>query len=400
MQILKSLIEKGACIPDERNVTIGEEVQIERLAGKGVTLHPGTRIQGADTFISEGVQIGTEGPVTVDNCRIGPQVELKGGFFSGAVFLHKAVCGSGSHVRQGTILEEEASIAHTVGLKQTILFPYVTLGSLINFCDCLMAGGTSRKNHSEVGSSYIHFNFTPNKDKATPSLMGDVPRGVMLNSAPVFLGGQGGLVGPCRLAYGTVVAAGTICRNDQLEENHLIFGAKNRSGSIPYSQSGFLGLKRIIRNNLIYIGNLAALGRWYVHIRSQFTGPEFPPALFSGLCETLENCIAERIRQIGRLSRIIQESQKEPHELVARWPDLEASLKRADSVEGNRPLQESFAAIIEHAIGERGRSYLDVVKSLTPEQAAQGTQWLESIVSQVVDDASEILSGAESHSDR
>ena len=66
-----------------------------------------------------------------------------------------------------------------------------------------MAGGTSRKNHSEIGSSYIHFNFTPHQDKATPSLVGDVPRGVMLDRAPIFLGGQGGLVGPVRIAYGT-----------------------------------------------------------------------------------------------------------------------------------------------------------------------------------------------------
>ena len=60
--------------------------------------------------------------------------------------------GLGAQVREGCILEEEANGAHCVGIKQTILFPFVTLGSLINFCDCLMAGGTSRKDHSEAGS--------------------------------------------------------------------------------------------------------------------------------------------------------------------------------------------------------------------------------------------------------
>ena len=106
--------------------------------------------------------------------------------------------GPGAQVREGCLLEEEANGAHCVGLKQTILFPFVTLGSLINFCDCLMAGGTSRKDHSEVGSSYIHFNFTPDGDKTTASLFGDVPRGVMLDQPPIFLGGQGGAVGPVR----------------------------------------------------------------------------------------------------------------------------------------------------------------------------------------------------------
>ena len=144
-------------------------------------------------------------------------------------------------MREGTILEEEASIAHTVGLKQTILFPFVTLGSLINFCDCLMAGGTDRKNHSEVGSSYIHFNFTPNQDKATPSLIGDVPRGVMLNQRPIFLGGQGGMVGPVRLDYGITVAAGTILRKDELRPNRLIIGGAGQGGSIEFRPGRFSG---------------------------------------------------------------------------------------------------------------------------------------------------------------
>ena len=69
--------------------------------------------------------------------------------------------GLGAQVREACILEEEASGAHCVGIKQTILLPFVTLGSLINFCDCLMAGGTSRQNHSEVGTPDIHFESSP-----------------------------------------------------------------------------------------------------------------------------------------------------------------------------------------------------------------------------------------------
>ncbi|RJQ78736.1 MAG: protein GlmU [Desulfobacteraceae bacterium] len=394
MPKIQELINKGAIIPDPHNVLIGDEVDIGRLAGKGVALYPGTRIFGANTFISEGAQIGAEGPVTIENCHVGPQVELKGGFFTGAVFLRKAVCGLGSYVRQGTILEEEASIAHTVGLKQTILFPYVTLGSLINFCDCLMAGGTSRKNHSEVGSSYIHFNFTPNQDKATPSLMGDVPKGVMLNQSPIFLGGQGGLVGPCRLAFGTVVAAGTICRNDQLEENHLVFGTKTRSGSIPYSPGSFLGIKRIISNNIIYIGNLSALRQWYLHVRSLFTGPEMSQEILDGLHAAALNCIEERIRQLAHLSRKIGESEGSngrQHEFVSLWPEVEDFLKRLASFEGSPKILQDFIQVIENKIQIIGKAYLGVVKSLELHESALGTQWLEGIVQQVVDGTAERL---------
>ena len=264
MEKVQHLLSRGVQIPDPQSVFISNEVDVERIAGEGSIFYPGARICGKETFIAAGARIGSEGPAHIENCYVGPGAKLKGGYFNGAVFCANASCGLGAHVRPGTIMEEESSIAHTVGLKHTILFPYVALGSLINFCDCLMTGGTGPRHHSEVGSSYIHFNFTPSQDKATASLLGDVPKGVMLNQSPIFLGGQGGLVGPCRLAFGTVVAAGTICRSDQLQEDHLVLGAhKGRGGSIPYKPGGFYGLHRILKNNFQYIANLYALRQWY-----------------------------------------------------------------------------------------------------------------------------------------
>jgi len=129
---IEKLLEKGVQIPNPQSIEIGPEVDIDRISGDRVTIYSGCKIFGRS-----------------------PQVELKGGFFRDAVFLKNVSVGSGSNVREGTILEEESRVAHSVGLKQTILLPFVTLGSLINFCDCLMAGGTSRKDHSEVGSSFI-----------------------------------------------------------------------------------------------------------------------------------------------------------------------------------------------------------------------------------------------------
>lgn len=387
-------MQQGVTIPNPGSVTIGDEVELGRIAGKGITLYPGTRIFGERSFVGQGTQIGAEGPTTIENCYIGPDVALKGGYFSGAVFLRKAGCGLGSHVRQGTILEEEASIAHTVGLKQTILFPFVTLGSLINFCDCLMAGGTDRKNHSEVGSSYIHFNFTPNQDKATPSLLGDVPKGVMLNQSPIFLGGQGGLVGPCRIAYGTVLAAGTICRNDQLVEDQLVFGEKAHSGKIPYVAGIYHGLKRILSNNIIYIGNLYALRQWYAQVRGKFVGPEMPLALFEGLQETLGYDIEERIHQVQRLSQNLALTKAVDglrFELPAQWEKFESTLERFLSYEGLREHHDSFMEILEKQIAMHGKNYLQVVQSLNAQNADAGTKWLESIVSRVVTEAIDCL---------
>ena len=230
ISVKELLLLKGVRMPNPESIDIGEDVVPDNISGENVTIHSGCKIYGHSTLILKGSTIGYEGPATVENCCVGPFVRLNSGYFSKAVFLQGSALGSGAHVREGTILEEGASIAHTVGLKQTVLFPFVTLGSLINFCDCLMAGGTSRKNHSEIGSSYIHFNYTPNQDKATPSLLGDVPRGVMLNQPPIFLGGQGGLVGPIRLAFGTVIAAGSIYRKDELRPGRFVFEGKSPRG--------------------------------------------------------------------------------------------------------------------------------------------------------------------------
>ncbi len=190
------LLDKGITVPNALSLDIGDEVDVDRIAGDGVVIYPGCRIYGARTVIAAGVRLGADGPVTIEDCALDRQVELRGGYFRRSVFLEKSSMGPGAQVREGCLVEEDAGGAHCVGLKQTILFPFVTIGSLVNFCDCLMAGGTSRKDHSEVGSSYVHFNFTPDGDKATASLFGDVAHGVMLDQPPIFLGGQGGAVGP------------------------------------------------------------------------------------------------------------------------------------------------------------------------------------------------------------
>ena len=218
----------------QRGVTIAPEVDPVRIADDA-QIYPGCRISGATTSIGPGCIIGAEAPATIENCQLGRNVELKGGYFSGATFFDGANMGSSAHVRAGTILEEEAGGAHSVGLKQTVFLPFVTAGSLINFCDALMAGGTSRRDHSEIGSSYVHFNYTPHQDKATASLIGDVPNGVFCDQKPIFLGGQGGLVGPARVAYGCTIAAGGVCRKDLLKENQLHVAAAPRSVTTDYT---------------------------------------------------------------------------------------------------------------------------------------------------------------------
>ncbi len=397
----KILIEKGVRIPNPESVEIGDEVDTEKISGNGVTIYTGCKIFGSSTLILQGSDIGYEGPVTIENCHIGPKVKLKGGLFKQSVFLNNVSMGLGSHIREGTILEEEASVAHTVALKQAILFPFVTLGSLINFCDCFMSGGTDRKNHSEVGSSYIHFNYTPNQDKATASLLGDVPNGVMLNQNPIFLGGQGGLIGPCRLAFGTTIAAGTINRKDELNSGRLIFGGPGKGGSIPFTPGVYRSEKRVVINNIIYIANLMALMQWYNHVRSIFISQDFPQPLLDGLKEKLNMAIEERIKRLGELCLKIPDPgiaketserlMRQKNELREIWPEMEDAFKTNINREGDLSIRDLFLERINRGIKKSGRDYIPVIKGLSVENVRQGTKWLQGIVDGITAQVVEII---------
>ncbi|MCK5348611.1 MAG: protein GlmU, partial [Desulfobacula sp.] len=128
--IIKTLIKKGIKIPNPESVYISEDVDPDRISSENVIIYGGCKIIGENCLIMRNSQIGYEAPVTLENTFVGENTKLKGGFFKGAVFAGDNSVGSGAHVREGTIFEEEANAAHTVGLKQTILFPFVTLGSL------------------------------------------------------------------------------------------------------------------------------------------------------------------------------------------------------------------------------------------------------------------------------
>jgi UDP-N-acetylglucosamine/UDP-N-acetylgalactosamine diphosphorylase len=374
---------------NKENVLISPVVDASRVAPDAV-IHPGCRI--VNSSIGPGCELGAEAPVVIENCQLGRNVQLKGGYFSGAVFLDGANMGSGAHVRAGTILEEEANGAHTVGLKQTVLLPYVTLGSLINFCDVLMAGGTSSSDHGEVGSSYIHFNFTPNQDKATASLVGDVPRGVLLNQKPIFLGGQGGLVGPARIAFGTVIAAGGICRKDLLDENHLHVPAVPAEKTVPFEPGRYGRKDRILKNNLIYIGNIKALKAWYQNVRVLFIRDEFDQAVHEGALANLDLILNERFQRLEQLAeKACPADSGVPslgsfREIFSNAWKIKGVQDQPASKGWKNPIDTIANASLMSAVEASDKSdYLAAIQNLSESARAGATAWLQSIVDETKD---------------
>ncbi|WP_320042924.1 protein GlmU [uncultured Desulfobacter sp.] len=398
---IEALLQKGVNIPNPATVFIGEDVDIDRISPDGVTLYSGTKLIGAETLIMPGTFLGYETPVTVENCLMGPGTKLHGGYFQDSVFMGDNIFGSGGHVRKGCILEEQANAAHTVGLKQTILFPFVTLGSLINFCDCLMTGGTSRKDHSEVGSSFIHFNYTPNQDKATPSLMGNIHQGVMLNQRPVFLGGQGGLVGPVRIAFGCISAAGSIIRNSELRCDRLIMGGTMRSASVQWRPGIYTRPDRILNENIYYISGLYALKAWYHFIRRLFTWDWMSQNLVSGLQTNIDICIQERIKRLDAFGDKLKQSKNillqrgkgqgsqsvNTHDLVlAKLSQASSIFDQAENdLKTPGPDGEEFIQYIETKSLHNRKDYVQFIQNLDESISIMGSAWLKGIEDSIVD---------------
>src|SRR4030066_1540483 len=114
------LLKKGVRMMSPYSVEIGEEVDLKRIDGS-LIIYGAARIYGDTTLISSGVKLGYEAPVTLINCQLGKEGELKGGYFAESVFLDKAKMGSNAQIRAGCLLEEESGGNHTVVLKQSIL---------------------------------------------------------------------------------------------------------------------------------------------------------------------------------------------------------------------------------------------------------------------------------------
>jgi len=356
---LRNLAEKGVQLIDERQVFIDEEVLLDRIH-PGSVLFPGTRISGAKTLLAPGAKIGSEGPATIVDSAIGENAEVASGFVTGTVLLNKARIGANGHIRAGTLLEEEASTAHAVGLKHTILTSFVTLGSLINCCDCLISGGRSRANHTEIGSGFIHFNFTPwgeHGDKATPSLIGGVPRGVFLREERIFIGGLSGMVGPTKVGFGSFTVAGQIVRSDV--RDNRVHSEVSRKIDAPWDfrQRGLTEPR--VERNLEYIGHLTALGAWYTEVRKA----QLPREQHSShLGQTLDAAISVLDDGITERTARLQQF------LSARNVSLP-------------PLRfPSIACPLQIAAQSGPYDHIAWVKNLSNDEVKLGTGWLQEIV--------------------
>jgi UDP-N-acetylglucosamine/UDP-N-acetylgalactosamine diphosphorylase len=365
--MIQTLIARGVHIPAPAAIVL-ENIGIEQIK-PGVTLYPGTVLRGPKTYIGKNAVIGLGGGAFIDNAQIGERAQIMQGVYRQCTLLDDVVVRNGAEIREGTLLEEGVELGHTVGLKQTIMLSHVVAGSLINFCDALMAGGTSRKNHSEIGSCMALYNFTPQGDKFA-SLFGDIEKGIFLKQPPIFVGGQTQIVSPVEVGYGSVIAAGSkITRN--LESKQII-AQSQANFQAEFDPEMIYAPDHKLRVTQHYIYQLKLLQYWYQNVRLKlFTGTDKEFLMLSAL-ERIQSGIDERQKRlkkfVEKLPKSLELHQKNGNlkQIQAHQTAMELSANPIELNANDAFMQHDFEAIVTHlrTLIRQGKSYPEAMSLL------------------------------------
>ncbi len=360
--MINQLLERGVRIPAPDAVVV-EDIVSERIQ-PGVVIYPGSILRGQKTWIGRDTVVGEGGGALIENAQIGKNARVMQGVYRDCTLLDRVIVRNGAEIREGTLLEEGSELGHTVGLKQTIFFPNVVAGSLINFCDALITGGTSRKVHSEIGSCMALYNYTPQGDKFA-SLFGDVEHGVLLNQKPVFVGGQTQIVSPVIVGFGAVIAAGSkLTRN---MPSDTLFSSTGRDFEVDFDASLIWRPDVKVQNTRFYIQQLELLKLWYQNVRLVLLNNSEMLPLMTAALERIQSGIDERTKRLKSFVQKIPQSldmhreRQDTREIDAHQKALEIG---TDAIEIKAPWNFEYIVSTLHRELEKGKSYPEAITEL------------------------------------
>lgn len=405
-QELQALQERGVQLHAAEQLWIRRDVPLDQIAS-GSELFPGARLQGSatrihpnakvglrgpvhveDSQVGSDSQVGTLGPVSLVRTTVGPRSVLGSGAAEDAVFLGKETSvndfttGLGFRVRKGSLYEEDSSSAQHTDTKMTILMPWSTLGSNINFCDALLSGGRGPQlgEFSEVGSGTIHFNFTTRGDKATGSCFGDVIRGVLLEQERIFIGGNCSLMGPMSADFGVIIGAGSRLGGVLGTGLHLRgLEANGLPGGLPARMS-LRKAKQVLGSQLRLLKELLLLEVWYRKIRVQVLArsEEQTQAYEQGARMV---CLNRRER-LDKLQDWLLKACGDSAELRSLSEQAAHKLKRLPEAE--QALEWELPETVLHELGQCAgtdstTTYTEIVRAVAHAPGQHLKSWLQSL---------------------
>lgn len=197
-------------------------------------------------------------------------------------------------------------------------------------------------------------------------------------------------MGPLRLGYGNVVAAGTILRQDFHEENKLIVGKSHSGTVVDFHPRAYAGLSRVLENNFLYLANLRALEEWYASVRRDFfRGQELGELIYSGLSDNLASARKERIKRLNAMADKIRGPIDKNSSGARSNPGRQEFLEHVERAcelfnettgGGASEHRDRFLSLLYGHRKDRDGSYVEVIKSLPAAASKEGTLWLDTIV--------------------
>jgi hypothetical protein len=402
--IVNQLRDRGVIVHAPLSCTF-QDIDAERIEA-GVEIYGGVNLVGKQTRFGAGTKIGKAGGGYFENVQAGRGCDLFGGYYKDCVFLDGVTIRGHAEMRGGTVLEEGCEAAQHVGYKMTVMLPYVVAGSLLNFCDALFAGGTSRKDHSEIGSCLALYNFTPWGDKWA-SQFGDVARGVFMRSPKIFVGGQTQIVSPVHVGFGSVIPAGCAVRRD-VPEGRMV-GAASVAIDMPFDAKRYGTLTPKLKRTVVYLANMRALLYWYQNVRMPIAGSDlFLVGLYQGAMRQILANISERIKRLDQLverlpssiERLAEECEiakalgdevkqvrytarmKEQQSLVERWPSLRSQLMKTPPPISGGALKDLVAAYGKIRAKKEIR-YIDFIRHAPGPLVTEGIAHMEAYTRQL-----------------
>jgi UDP-N-acetylglucosamine/UDP-N-acetylgalactosamine diphosphorylase len=380
----------GVLVSSCERVFVGAEVPLEHIEPEAMLVN--AMIRGEQTAIGSQAKIGVSGTSVLRNTQVGRGAELGAGWYEQATLLADVKVRGFAELRQGTVLEETAEAGHNVGLKHTFFGVGAVAGSCINFCDVLVTGGSSRQDHTEIGSGAVHFNFDPRGDKFG-SLLGDVT-GLLLRKRRIFVGGNCGVVAPVQIGFGAVMAAGTTLRKD-VEANQMFLG----EASDPEATGGefdpeiYHDLRRKLLTTARLVGNLQALELWYKTVRLP-SADGLERMLCEGALRNIRIHLEHRARELDKIlskPALAREDTgdnpfaKQHHTLAKNRQKIFDTLTQAA-----RSVPPSD--FVRHYVDARhGSEHCTAIRELPQKLATEAEDWLMKTASQPCSELSTLL---------
>lgn len=378
-----ALQKKGVEILNPESIAVGEIVNPENIEA-GVRVGPGTSIDGPATMIGAGTEI--KGASVIRDCLIGRNCSLHSGEYLDSVLLDGCSTVGWARVRGHCAWEEGTNSAHNVDTKTTVLGYKTTLGSLINFCNVLMLGGTSPRLEvgAEVGSGTINFNFLPYGAAVGALIKPSTVVGSMespflsCKGAPIrydFVGGHCSIIAPVVVGLNCMIAAKTRVNPGIYGDDVMIAGG-NLERTTVIDVQRIRALKDMTSKFKILVKQLAvavSFRKWCqlrIEWAEETTLDDFDLRLIQGYAAKVD-------KFIGAL--------EDYGDNIAKYLLATDEHSRTDSLDANREISKRWLELLKPQIRNRLRDEsgfpegTDALKSALIDARSYNTQFYETL---------------------